>query len=61
MEIMIKNPANKNEAVALSKEQFAVVHDYIVGCMNTQKKAKDAVVVDMLIAANLPIVFKTKP
>lgn len=60
MNIMIFNPEypkDKSKARPLSKEQFDVVHDYIVESMNSHKAPKDQVIVDMLIKAGLPIDF----
>lgn len=60
MNTMIKNPAfpkDKPKARALTKEQLAQVNAYLVKCLNTNKVPKDAVVVDMLTKAKMPINF----
>lgn len=60
MQIMIHNPSfpkDKSKAVALSKAQFDVVHDYIVECMNKRKKIAEAVIVQKLTDAGQPLVF----
>jgi len=59
MKLMLYNPAhpkNKAEARALSPEQFAVVHDYVVECMNKPRgKIDEAVILRMLNEAGLPL------
>lgn len=58
MRIMIKNPAfpkDRTKAEALTKEQFAVVHDYIVGCMNAGKTPSEKVVIAALAQTGLPL------
>lgn len=59
MQIKVMNPAHpkdKSQAKALSVEQFSVVHDYIVGCMNSRGgKIKEAEVLRLLDEAGLPL------
>jgi hypothetical protein len=58
MKLMIKNPAfpkDRSKAEALTKEQFAVVHDYIVGCMNAGKVPSDKVVIAACAEAGMPL------
>lgn len=60
MRIMIMNPAapkDKSRSKELSFEQFQVVHDHIVDCMNNGKKIKDADIIKMLADAGKPIDF----
>jgi len=52
-----KFPKDRSKGVALTKEQFAVVHDYIIGQINDRKKIKEPVILDMLAKANLPVNF----
>ena len=63
MQIMVMNPAfpkDKTKAKALSAEQFAVVHDYIVQCMNDRKKIKESAILQMLADAGKPVIFETQ-
>jgi hypothetical protein len=57
--IMVKGP--NGEAKALSKEQFDVVHSYIVCQMNCHRPIKDGVIVKMLNEAGKPLIFTAPP
>lgn len=54
MRIFVKN-SDGTLAKALTQEQFAVVHDYIVECMNNGRSIKDANIRAMLSEAKLPM------
>lgn len=62
MQIKVMDPAHprdKSKAKALSPQQFAVVHDYIVSCMNSRSgKIKEAEILRLLDEANLPLHFE---
>ena len=58
MKLMIKHPQfpkDRTKAEALTKEQFAVVHDYIVGCMNAGKAPSEQVVITACAEAGMPL------
>jgi hypothetical protein len=64
MRVMIMNPAHpkdRSKAEALTPEQFALVHDYIVGCMNAGKRISEKVVIASCAQAGLPLFTHPAP
>ena len=60
MKILIMNPAfpkDKSKAKDITVEQFEVVKDHFIECMNNHKKIKDADIIKMLADAGKPIDF----
>lgn len=60
MNIMVMNPTfpkDKAKAKALTTDQFKVVHDYIVQCMNNRKKIQESTILQMLADAGQPVIF----
>lgn len=53
-------PKDKTKSRPLTKAQFDVVHDYIVGCMSSGRKIRESMIIQMLIVAGLPIDFESK-
>ena len=56
MQIVVKNSSG-DWGQALTQEQFAVVHDHVVACMNRGKRVKDEDILGMLAKANKPVSF----
>lgn len=50
-------PKDRSKGVALTAEQFAIVHDYIVDRVNHGLKIREDIVLEMLEQANLPVNF----
>jgi len=64
MRVMIMNPAHpkdRSKAVALTPDQFALVHDYIVGCMNAGKRISEKAVIASCAKAGLPLFAPPTP
>lgn len=61
MEIIIYDPHHPNDrsrAKTLTKEQFSIVHDYVVDCLNSRRKTpSERVVLAMLAEAGMPVRF----
>lgn len=58
--LVISNPAfpkDKSKAAELSADQLAVVHEYLIECLNSRKKINEAKIILMLVEAGLPLVF----
>ena len=52
-------PKDKTKARQLTKAQFDVVHDYIIGRMNDRKKIREPIVLQMLVVAGLSVNFES--
>lgn len=51
-------PKDRTKAKALTNEQFSIVHDYIIDCINSKRRApNERVVLAMLAEAGKPVRF----